>query len=216
LRSAFGRAAEGLFALAAPPECAACDARIHLSDTWCESCRASFPPIPPPRTVAGLRVCAAYQYAGPIAEAVRRFKFGPRPDLARPLSELLEPLLERLELDAEQRIVPVPLHPRRLAERGFNQAALLARRIARRTPARFLPLSLSRVRYTAAQAQLGRAERLSNAEHAFVARSEQLCGRRIVLVDDVLTTGATALACSEALQQAGARLCAVLVIAQSL
>jgi ComF family protein len=112
------------------------------------------------------------------------------------------PHFRHLEIDL---VVPVPLHPSRLAERGFNQAALLARPIARALGIPLLARGLDRTRDTPRQATLDRVLRLENVAAAFVARApEKVSARRILLVDDVRTTGATLRACAVALQKAGA------------
>ena len=125
--------------------------------------------------------------------------------LGVPLGHLLRRLLREEGLSAEV-VVPVPLHPKRLAERGYNQAALLARAAARELGAPLEARALVRVRDTSQQARLGRTERLTNVERAFVARNpEAVRGRDVLLVDDVETTGATLAACRAALLEAGAR-----------
>lgn len=101
-------------------------------------------------------------------------------------------------------VVPVPLHPRRLAERGYNQSALLARAVAEQLDVPFAPRALERRRETAQQARLGRADRLANMAEAFDVRDAlAVQSRNVLLVDDVLTTGATLLACRQALIAAG-------------
>jgi ComF family protein len=148
---------------------------------------------------------APFRYGGAIAEAIVRFKYQSRGDLARPLSALLlraVPHFQNLEIDL---VIPVPLHPSRLAERGFNQAALLARPMARALGVPFLACGLDRTRDTARQATLDRALRLENVAAAFVARApKKVSARKILLVDDVRTTGATLRACAAALRKAGA------------
>jgi ComF family protein len=112
--------------------------------------------------------------------------------------------------------VPVPLHPSRLAERGYNQSSLLARRVARHLGAPFAPLALARARDTPKQATLDREARLANVAGAFRVREPtRVYGRAVLLVDDVSTTGATLAACAQALQAAGASAVATAVLARA-
>jgi ComF family protein len=109
----------------------------------------------------------------------------------------------------------VPLHPRRRRERGFNQSELLATELARRTGLRLAPLALVRRRDTAPQAGLTAAARRANVEGAFAVRQRaRVSGRPVVLVDDVLTTGATARGCARVLREAGAAEVRVLTVAR--
>jgi ComF family protein len=102
-------------------------------------------------------------------------------------------------------VVPVPLHPLRLAERRYNQSSLLASRLSRRLASAYLPLALARTRDHARQATLDRQARHANVRGAFsVRRPERIRGRPVLLVDDVRTTGATLAACAECLVGAGA------------
>lgn len=145
-----------------------------------------------------------------MAQAIHRLKYAGRPDLARPLARWMaqaEPQLAR----GVDGWVPVPLHPKRLAERGFNQAALIAAELSRIFGPRVYALALQRNTYMVSQAGLGRTQRLLNARSAFSARTN-LAGQRVALVDDVLTTGATALACIEALHDAGAQAVGVVTL----
>lgn len=196
-------AAEGALSVLAPPRCAACDARIRLLSTFCSPCA---------QTVARLTsngagtLVAPFVYGGAVARAIVRMKYERRPDLARPLADLLwrqmEPMAQALRGAI---VVPVPLHPSRLAERGFNQAALIGNRISRRLGAQFRPLALRRIRQTLPQATLDQTARDSNVADAFVAREpRRVIGRHVVLVDDVTTTGATLNACTRALFGVGA------------
>lgn len=159
---------------------------------------------------------AAYSfgaYQGRLRELIHLFKYGRVRPLAGPLGEWLALAMPREQ--SYDRIVPVPLHWRRRWQRGFNQAALLAQAVARRYGTRIRPV-LRRVRATAVQAGLSHSGRRANVAGAFrVRRGEQLEGRRVLLVDDVMTTGATAAACAAALKQAGARYVAVLTVARA-
>ena len=196
-------ALEGLLALLAPPRCAGCDAAVRLLAVFCPSCASTAVRI----TDAGPGLpAAALIYGGAVARAIGRMKYEDRPDLARPLGDLLwralQPHAEGLRGVV---VVPVPLHVTRLVERGFNQSALLAGPLAARLGAPFRPGTLARTRATGQQAALDRAGRITNVAGAFsVRRAGSVRGREVLLVDDVTTTGATLDACEQALADAGA------------
>jgi ComF family protein len=189
-------------AFLAPPRCAACDSPVARLAVFCAPCASTVQRADD----AADGAIAAFVYGGAIADAITRFKYGTRPDLARPLGDLLwRAVAARAGLLRGCVVVPVPLHPVRLAERGFNQSALLARPVSRRLGAPFLPLALARVRDTPRQASLGREDRLGNVRGALAVRQPKgLRGRPILLVDDVRTTGATLAACTEAALEVGA------------
>jgi ComF family protein len=202
MRAFASLAIELLAATLAPPRCAACDRRVSLMAVLCPPCAAGVERAghSEPQTVA------AYVYGGAMGRALARFKYERRPDLARPLGDLLWRAIEPHASELRSTVVvPVPLHPSRLAERGYNQSALLARRVARGLGAPLWPRALLRTRDTAQQATLDREARVANVADAFAVRgSAQLRGCTMLLVDDVRTTGATLAACSQALLDAGA------------
>jgi ComF family protein len=138
-----------------------------------------------------------------LERAIHRFKYEGRRPLERPLAALLE---ERLALEGlpAAAVVAVPLHPRRLRERGYNQSELLAGRLRRRTGLRRPPGELLRVRDTLPQVGQDRLRRLQNVRGAFRWEGKLLRGMPVIAVDDVTTTGATLDACAVALREAGA------------
>ncbi|MDC0748459.1 ComF family protein [Polyangium mundeleinium] len=203
--------ARALLDTLSPPACAACDAPVRRDRVFCSPCaatvlRAANEPGEP---------LAFAAFGGAVAAALRRFKYGERPDLGRPLGHLLRGLM-REEAPGVDLVVPVPLHPRRLAERGYNQAALLAHAAADELDVPLAARALVRLRDTTQQATLRRAERHANVARAFVTRSPRAVqGLRVLLVDDVATTGATLSACRDALVEAGARDVITLCVARA-
>jgi competence protein ComFC len=190
------------------------------AEFFCTSCRTPFQNSFPLDAEGRCALCrsglrgfdAAYSYGayeGVLRELIHLYKYGKVRTLARPLSGLLLQALPRDE--AFDATVPVPLYWRRRMQRGFNQAELLARGLARSTG---IPVvkALGRVRPTPTQAGLSNSARRQNMARAFRSRSVQ--GKRILLIDDVMTTGATAASCALALKQAGARRVALLTVAR--
>ncbi len=142
-------------------------------------------------------------YEGPLRSLIHLFKYGGMTPLARRLGDCLCRAVD--ENESFDFVVPVPLHWRKRWRRGFNQADLLARQIAARRGT-FVVRALRRKRSTATQAGLASAGRKRNVAGAFLLRSgADVRGKRILLVDDVMTTGATANACAAALKRGGAR-----------
>jgi ComF family protein len=155
-------------------------------------------------------------YEGTLRTVLHALKYARRRRLAARLADaLLASTAIRALLEADVRLVAVPLHPRRLRERGFNQSELIARALGRRTGLPVLARALARRRDTPSQAGLSAAERRRNVAGAFEARRPACVeGQTVVLVDDVLTTGATVRACAAALRRAGAARVRVLTVAR--
>jgi ComF family protein len=226
------------------PRCAACDAPVGHEGgdveraVFCEPCLVSLDRAWSPRCPrcglsfdagAGDRLCgrclaqpppfeslvARYAYGGALSSAISRFKYAPAPWLAAPLARLLfEAYAPGAPVDV---IVPVPLHPRRLRERGFNQASLLACRGTRSLGAPLDTGILRRVVDTPHQAGMSAAQRLEALEGAFRTRPRRrLLGARVLLVDDVATTTATVRAAAAALVAGGARSVEVLCLARTM
>jgi len=151
---------------------------------------------------------------GPARRLVHRLKYSDRGELARPMGAWMARAGADVLAEADA-IAPVPLHARRLWARRFNQAAALAREIARRTGKPFEPTLLQRVKATRSQVGLTREQRVQNMQGAFrAAPAAPVRGRRIALVDDVLTSGATANAAARALLRAGAAQVDLIVFAR--
>ncbi len=206
-RAWLGLAQEVSLNVLAPRRCAGCDEPLPRRTAFCLDCART---IEPTRSSI-----APYFYGGALAEAMMRFKYKGRADLAEPLGELLRAALLTTHIPGSRIdvVVPVPLHPARLRERGYNQTALLAAYAARACGSR-VAHALVRVRNTEKQALGTRASRLHNVEGAFVAHGA-LSRLRVLLVDDVCTTGATLKSCSEALLVAGAHDVQCVAVAQS-
>lgn len=153
-------------------------------------------------SLAGLRSAAFFD--GALRQALHRLKYKQDVILADTLAHWLKNAWHMYALPDEAIVVVVPLSEQRLKTRGYNQADLLARGFAQQTNLRYWPTVLRRTRHTASQVDLSASERLTNVAGAFQASPPQVCGQKLVLVDDVCTTGATLNACAEALRCAGA------------
>jgi ComF family protein len=186
-----------------PPACAACD-RLGR-EPFCELCSDALLPAEPFRIPGAESSHAIFAFGGPIADAIYRLKYRDRSDLARPLGKLLQAGLTG-RFDAA---VPVPATARRTIRRGYNQAHELARYLGVPSIPRALIRSTDRP-----QVGLRRKERRENLAGAFRAGPSPVRGASLVLIDDVVTTGATATAAVAALLQAGARSVAFLALAR--
>lgn len=199
-----------------PPYCPRCGipygvkSAFHATPAFlCKDCRITAPHFD--------RAISVGYYNGVLEEAIKQFKFQDRKSLGRPLAQLmLTHLPPDLDLFGYHGIIPVPLHPKRQRERGYNQAAILAKELARQLHLPLLRKNLRRVRSTEHQtAQTGRKARQQNVKDAFQVRHpDALQDKDVILVDDIMTTGATANECAKTLKQAGARLVLVLTLSR--
>jgi ComF family protein len=206
---------EAALDFAAPPRCAACGVNDPHDGPFCAACTRASRAALHCASVSGFPLWAAGSYAPPLSDAIRRFKYEARPDLARPLGRLAVPALSMLAPFAGEVLVPVPLHPQRLAERGYNQAALLAAQLARASGLRCRPRALRRLRHTPPQVGRSRADRMASAAGLYEAREGPARGCRVILVDDVATTGATLSSCIRALLAAGAHIRGAVLLARA-
>jgi ComF family protein len=215
-----GRLRDALLDLLFPPRCGSC----NRPGAWlCADCLAGIDWIRPPlcghcgEPIAGGSRCprrwqhpalldglrSAAWHAGPLRAAIYRYKYRGRRVLAGPLGAVLAQVWRR-DPPPVDLLLPVPLHARRLRERGFNQATLLARELSRAAGVRVEDGFLQRVRPTPPQVELNAAERPANVEGAFAYTGPPLHGHAVCLIDDICTTGATLQACAAALREAGA------------
>ncbi len=222
LRQALRRSRDALLDLLFPPRCAGCR---RLGALLCPDCLQALAPVgeaicvrcgvattarctcitcksDPPDPLRGMR--GVVFYGGVAAAAIQALKYEGKKQLAAPLGDLLVAYLDAHPLPFDC-VTPAPLHANRLAERGFNQAELLARRLSE---VKGLPLRTDlvfRQRHTSQQVHLNRQERRANMIDAFAPQpGATLSGERVLLIDDVCTSGATLRACGQALAAAGA------------
>lgn len=198
----------GLLDVLSPPLCAGCSLLLAPSEEgFCGGCRPLLEPLSDAR-----RRGAAYAFGGPLADAIRAWKYGGRSERARPLGALLAAAVEPWAGDVDL-VMPIPLHPRRLRARGFNQAAHLAAAAARTLAVPLDVGTLRRVRDVGPQAGLGAQQRAINVRGCFASRA--VGAPRVLLVDDVRTTGATFAEAIRALRAAGAHQVHVMALAGS-
>ncbi len=210
----------GLLDLFYPPRCPGCG---RMGALFCDACRARVTLFVPPfcrrcglplpgdglcsrcrATPSGLDgIVAAAVFADPLRQAIHALKYENVRALADPLGALMAEAWERVGLPRADLILPVPLHRRRLAERGYNQSALLARALGRGVGLSVDERLLARHRATIPQIGLSPRERQENVADAFTCNG-RLDGQSVVVVDDVCTTGATLEACAAAVRAAGA------------
>ncbi len=215
-----------------PPRCVGCG---RVGAWLCPDCLAQIPRVKPPFctrcgdavTTPGLcarcqvapleidRIRSAVYFEGALRHAMHWLKYRRRTALAVPLGGLMAEYWEQHPMPADV-LVPVPLHADRLRTRGYNQAALLAREMARRLGLAVEEQTLLRCRSTSSQVKLDARQRKQNVHGAFVCSGDGLAGKRVLLIDDVCTTGATLEACTIALRAGGARQVQALTLARAL
>src|SRR6266545_3028567 len=225
---------EGLGAIASllyPPACTICSGMVAPGEYLCEECGAKAIRIAPPfcakcsepfegaitstftcancahRTIHFDAAVAAYRGRGIVRDVIHEFKYNRQIHLRHVVARWLRAALddERLRDYEFDVVVPVPLHPARQRERGFNQASLLAQLLSAHTSIPCKPV-LKRIRYTTTQTALDRSERMENLHNAFrLRKNADVRGLRVLLIDDVLTTGSTLSECARVLKRVGAR-----------
>lgn len=150
-----------------------------------------------------VKVCSVYSYKGSAAAAIKRFKFGGSSVAARPLGVVLAERVSRLRQPPFDVVCAVPMTARAVRERGYNQAELLARHAASVLRLPYCD-GLTKIRETAEQHKLMGSDRKNNVKGAFAADAKVISGKRVLLIDDVVTTGATLSECTVTLYRAGA------------
>jgi len=231
---------EGLLSLLYPPACTACGANLKAGlgqALLCPECTATLVPLEAescPRCSSPLRedqpcafcarlepemdtLCSAFWFGGPVPKLIHAFKYRGRVSLAAGMAELTlsHPLCSAV-LEKAELLVPVPLHLWRRLRRGYNQSERYAASLAALSDKRVESRLLRRVRRTRSQTRLNPAQRKLNVEGAFKVRDRTLVeGRSVCIIDDVMTTGATAGACAAALKDAGAVWVAALTFARA-
>ena len=226
-----------------PPHCALCEERLATEERGgvCLRCFSQIPKNSPPfcpscgRQYAGSksaprcgmcegkhfpfdRLWFVAPYEGALREMLHALKYGGRRPLANSLAQLLLTFAKKeFHPFAFEDVLPVPLERRKERERGFNQSALLAKALAEALTIPFSSGNLIRVRATVPQASLPREKRFENVRGAFRVRNPSLyAGKSLLLVDDIVTTGATLSACGEALRTAGAKEISIVALARGL
>jgi ComF family protein len=221
---------EAAASLLYPPVCTLCNGKTEAGEYLCEQCNAKAMRIVAPfcqqcsepfdgaltsaftcancahREIHFDAAVAAYRGRGIVRHIIHEFKYGRQVHLRHLVARWLcaafdDPRLRARHFDL---VVPVPLHPTRQRERGFNQALLLAELLSAQVSICCGPV-LERIRYTTTQTALDRAERIENLHNAFrLRKNADVRGLRVLLIDDVLTTGSTLSECARVLKRAGA------------
>ena len=196
----------GPLGLLFPEKCAFCGRILEGRETdLCESCRRIEPFSGPAKRLPYVeRWTAAYYYEEPVRNGLLRYKFRGKRHAARPLGQMLAMAILRAGLQSADLITYVPVSAKRRRERGYDQDRLLAEEAARALGRRAVPL-LKKVRHTPAQSGLSdAAQRHANVMGAYRATGADLAGKHILLIDDIVTTGATVSECARVLLTAGA------------
>lgn len=201
---------DGFTDLLYPPECPGC-ARRSDDGLVCSTCRLTFQDAgcvlltaEPPNGVLPVAALWMFREREPIQRLMHRLKYANSPWIGTEIGAMLG---EKLRIESTCRldlVVPVPLHTDRRVNRGYNQSDWIARGVASSLGASVATDALARVRATRSQTKLSQNERLENVEGAFQVQSDAVVGRRVALIDDTVTTGATLMTAAGALVTAGA------------
>ena len=220
-----------------PSCCPLCDIPLPPGEFLCDYCHAALPRLPQPCSNCGLplldaaplasrcgscqtnlpkfdHLIAACHYAPPITQLITTYKFHQQLYLARLFAHLLSTAVRSTPWELPEMIVPVPLHPARQRQRGYNQALEVARLVSRALAIPVARDSVQRIRTTAPQSDLNAAARIKNVRGAFALRST-LAYQHIVLLDDVVTTGNTVNEIARILKNSGVRQVDVWCIARA-
>lgn len=185
--------------------CQKCGCPINKPGGICRACVKSSPPYHALRSLA--------EYEGVMRACIHSLKYDHNQSLGEYFSRDLLKCIEREDWPLDL-VIPVPLSPFRIKERGYNQSALLARPLAMALSLRYQPYGLKRIRNTQSQVELTAAERRINVAGAFRALPELVQGKVVLLVDDVTTTGSTLIECTRALKSGGAHAVFCLTLAR--
>jgi ComF family protein len=192
----------------------------RLDEPWgldlCPHCEAACPRLPalPPQPFDA--VYGLFRYEDPVDQLITRLKFAQELSCARVLGTLFARVHRARGVALPDCLIPMPLHPRRYRERGFNQSREIARHIAPRLGLPVATRLLERQRHTDPQTELDAAARARNVANAFALRRSRIPPRRVALVDDVMTTGSTAAAAARVLKAAGCERVEVWICARAL
>ncbi len=192
--------------------CSLCGVNISINESkelLCSDCLKVSPPHK--------RLYYYGPYEGLLRQLILDWKFGSSFGYGSVLSQLASITAQEITVESEPDIIiPVPLHISRLRDRGFNQSVVLGRSVAKTLRAKFSDRALVRVRKTTPQTELSKKKRAENMEKAFIADTSIIADKKILLIDDVYTTGATSRECTRVLYKAGAKRVEVLVLAKPL
>ena len=240
MRNPIGNLVDTLVELFYPSNCVGCGHPQNFGTFLCDDCKGTSPRIQAPfcrccsrpfdGLIAGEFSCpncedrkpafdcvvSNYQAKGVLRDLIHRFKYGRQYHLRRVLVEYLVEATQdaRIQAGPFHYLVPVPLHPTRLRERGFNQADALAETLSKRTRLSILRC-IERPRYTSTQTRFDRVERMQNLREALALRkNSNVRGTNLVLLDDVLTTGSTLHECALVLRAAGAESVRAITVAR--
>jgi len=202
-----------------PPNCTICHSVLQTEErVVCEKCWQQIPRVDSQKDIVAeiqhslkspiffTQVYPIWQFEGPIQQIIHLLKYQNYQILARRMGEFMAEKISALPISVQDIVlIPVPLHKTRVRERGYNQSHLLCEYIASRLSIRFTDGILIRNRYTQSQTKLDAANRQKNVQEAFqVVAPDHVNGKMVILVDDVITTGATMNACASALSKSGA------------